>query len=238
MAVELKVAKRNFFGKKAVVLRRQRLIPAELYGRGIENIHLSVAEKDLKNALKEAGENTVVNLKIDLDGQEEERPVLIYDVARHPVSDEIVNVDFYQVRMDEAVETEVPLEFIGESLAVKEKEAVLVKVMQEVEVEALPADIPRSIQVDLSGLVDINQSIYIKDLKVSEKVKILADLESVVVTVKPKTTEEEEKALQEEGVDVSKIEVAGEKKEEEVVEGEAGEKPEEKIEKEEKEGKG
>ena len=216
--MELTVQKRNVFGRKLNSLRSQNLIPAELYGRGINNVHLAVPVKDFKNVLKEVGESVVFDIVID----EKKRPVLIYNIHRHPVSDEILNIDFYQVKMDEAIKTEVPLEFIGEAPAVKEKNCVLVKVMQELEVEALPGDMPRSIEIDLTKIIEINDTITVEDLKPSfakatagKNVKILAEPDSVIATVKAQVTEEEEKAKEEEAVpSMETVKVEGEEQKE------------------------
>ena len=191
--MELVAEKREVFGRAVRQLRIQGLIPAELYGHGLPNLHLSIPAKEFLKVLKEAGENTVVTVVVG----SEKLPALIYDVARHPVSDEIVSVDLYQVRMDEKIKAAVPLEFTGEAPVVKEALGVLVKSMHEVEVEALPADLPREITVDLGGLTELGQSIYVKDLSVPAGVKIVVDLETVVVSVTEKTSEEEEKAAQE-----------------------------------------
>ncbi|MFH1759190.1 MAG: 50S ribosomal protein L25 [Patescibacteria group bacterium] len=248
MSVELKAQKREVFGRKLNSLRKQNLIPAELYGRGIENVHLTVLAKEFKKAFEEAGENTVVSLSIghlersvakskDLIKDDKSKvdeisrhlpadatalqagarndsdvhPVLIYNIHRHPVTDDILSVDFYQVKMDEVVQTEVPLVFIGESLAVKDQNGILVKVMQEVEVEALPADMPRQIDVDVSKLEELDSSLHVSDLLVPNNVKILSEPENVVVSVKPQMTEEEAKALEEEGAaPTEEVEVEGE----------------------------
>src|SRR3990167_654710 len=175
--MELVAEKREVFGRAVRQLRIQGLIPAELYGHGLPNLHLSIPAKEFLKVLKEAGENTVVTVVVG----SEKLPALIYDVARHPVSDEIVSVDLYQVRMDEKIKAAVPLEFTGEAPVVKEAVGLLVKSMHEVEVEALPADLPREITVDLGGLTELGQSIYAKDLSVPAGVKIVVDLETVVV---------------------------------------------------------
>lgn len=205
--MELTVQKREVFGRKLKELRKQDLIPAELYGREIDNIHLSVPAKNFKKIFKEAGESSVIDIVIE----GEKRPVLIYNIHRHPVTDAILSVDFYQVKMDEKVQANVPIEFVGEAPAVKEG-GVLLKVVQEIEVEALPADMPRSIEIDLDRLVEVDQSIYVKDISISNNVKILAEPDSVIVTIKPQVTEEEEKALEEETTGIEGIEVEGEDK--------------------------
>lgn len=226
--MELGVQKREKFGRLVKSLRDQGFIPAELYGKGVENLHLSVAVKDFNKVFKQAGENTMVDLIIDsatskekrpaegearpekrpAEGEApavsearsserrlERRPVLIYDVQTDSLTDQIINVDFYQVRMDEKIKINVPLEFVGESPAVKNQGGILVKAVQEIGVEALPDKIPHSLKVDLSRITELNQSIALKDLEISPDVKVLMDLGSVVAIVKPPLTEEQEAKL-------------------------------------------
>jgi large subunit ribosomal protein L25 len=134
----------------------------------------------------------VIKLKID----EKSKNVLIHDVAKDPVNDKIIHVDFYEVRMDKAIRTEVPLVFEGEAPAVKNLEGVLVKNITEVEVEALPKDLPHEIKIDISSLETFDDHIRIKDLKLSEGVKILAELEETIVSVIPPRTQEEIEELE------------------------------------------
>lgn len=213
--MDLAVKTRDKFGKAVRHLRQKDLIPAELYGHDFKNVHLMVPEKDFMKVFKQAGENTVVNLVIGdrVSGIGQNVPVLIYNVTYHPVSDKAQSIDFYQVKMDEKLKTKVPVEFIGESPAVKHLGGILVKALQEVEVEALPNDIPHSFTVDLSKLAELNQSFYIKDLTVAGDVKLMIAGDAVVATVKPKMTEEEAKALEEKAVpSVETIKVETEEK--------------------------
>jgi large subunit ribosomal protein L25 len=204
--MDLSVQKREKFGKAVKSLRREGLIPAELYGRGLKNFHLSVSAKDFLKALKESGTSMVMNLI--LDGKK--TPVLIQDIGRNYLTGEVEHVDFYQVRMDEKIKTKVSLEFIGEAPAVKDKGGILNKAMSEIEVEALPADLPRHLELDLSSLDDIDKSIYVKDIKVPAGVKVLVDADTVVATVTPPVAEEVK--VTEEVVDVSAVKVEGEEK--------------------------
>jgi large subunit ribosomal protein L25 len=112
--------------------------------------------------------------------------------------------------MDEKIKTKVSLEFIGEAPAVKDKGGILNKAMSEIEVEALPADLPRHLELDLSSLDDIDKSIYVKDIKVPAGVKVLVDADTVVATVTPPVAEEVK--VTEEVVDVSAVKVEGEEK--------------------------
>lgn len=185
--MDLQVEKRETLGKGVRSLRRKGQIPAELYGHGVANLHLSVNSKDFEKLYKEAGENTVINVKVD----GATRPVLIHDVQFHPLTDEIRTVDFYEVRMDEETKIPVPLEFVGVSPAVSDLHGVIIKAMNEIEVEALPGDIPSEIKVDLSKLTELNQSIYVKDLVVTGKFKFTVDPSTVIVTVREPAPEEE-----------------------------------------------
>src|SRR3989338_745785 len=190
--MELAVQERAILGRKTKHLRNEGQIPAELYGHWIENRHITVALKDFRKAFKAAGENTIVTLVVGKD----KHPVLIHDINYDHVSDEILSVDFYQVNMKEKLKVKVPIEFRGEASAVKEKGGILLRVMSEIEVEALPDKIPHSVAVDLAVLKDIGNSIHIKDLSISNEYAILVEPDMVIVTIKAPLTEEEEKALE------------------------------------------
>lgn len=210
--MELTVQKREILGKKVKALIKQGLIPAELYGHGFENIHLSVPVKDFSRVLKEAGESTIIKLVLNgAEGLEGEYNVLINDFQKSPSTNEISHVDFYSVRMDEKITAMVPLKFINESPAVKEKIGVLIKAMHEIEIETLPADLPHHIEVDVSNLSDIGTSIYVKDLKINKGVKLLVDQETVVATVTEMAKEEEVVKP----ISVEEVKVEGEEKREE-----------------------
>jgi len=204
--MELKVQKRNITGKASKTLRESGLIPAELYGRQVENIHLSVPAKDFQKIFNEAGESSIITLSIEGDNH----PVLIHHISKNSLKNEIENIDFYQVKMDEEVTARIPVEFIGESPAVKEKDALLVKVIDELEVEALPADLPHRIKIDISSLDDFGKSIHAKDLDISSKVKIFLEPDFVIATVTEKR--EEEIAPTAPVADVSTVKVETEEK--------------------------
>lgn len=222
--MDLSVTTREKFGKAVKTLRSGGFIPAELYGHGVENVHLVVGAKDFLKVFKEAGTNTIVNLLVEpVRGREgtqraftsngvdkKGRFALIHDVQKDYLTDNIVHVDFYQVQMSEKIKAKVPLEFLGEAPAVKEKAGVLNRAMLELEVEALPADLPHRLSVDLAALDDLNKSIYVKDIKIPKGVKILIDAETVVATVTPPAAEEEK--VVEAPVDVSAVKVETEEK--------------------------
>lgn len=202
--MELKAEKREIMGGKVHALRTAGLIPAELYGQGSENEHLTVNEKEFVKVFKEAGESTVITLVVG----SKKIPALIYDVKLDSISDKVLHIDFYLVNMNEEIETEVALEFVGESPAVKSEGGVLVKSMHEIEVRALPANLPHGIEVDLSKLVSIHDSIHVKDIVVKSGVKLLADADAVIATVIEQAAEEEVAAP----VNVADVKVEGDEK--------------------------
>lgn len=205
--MNLEVQIRNEKGRRVKDLRQQGLIPAELYGKGIENMHLAVKSKDFKNVFKEAGESSIINIVISDKNKKEEIPVLIHDIQKDYLTDDIIHIDFYRVRMDEKIRTHIPLEFIGESPAVKNYGGILNKSMLEIEVEALPKDLPHNIPVDISQIKELDQSIYVKDLSIPKNVKILVDPETVIATVSLPKEE-----VPSEPIDVSAVKVETEEK--------------------------
>jgi large subunit ribosomal protein L25 len=184
--MQLAAQKRDVFGKKLTALRSQGLIPAELYGHGSPNVHLAVSTKDFTNLLRTEGTATLVDLVVDGVPQR----VLIQDMQHDPQESSVVHIDFYAVKKGEKIRTEVPLVFAGESPAVQNEGGVLVKALHEIEVEALPEDLPHEIRIDLSALAVLDTSIHIKDLKLPHGVHVDIDPETVVVSVTPQRAEE------------------------------------------------
>ncbi len=196
-------------------IRKEGLIPAVLYGHNVKNQALTVNLGEFEKALRKAGESTIIDLKTD-DGKV--HPVLIYEVQYHYLTSRPIHADFYEVSMTEKLKAKVVLDFIGEAKAVKELGGVLMKNLNEVEVECLPADLPHSIIVDISKLVTFQDSINVKDLPVPAKVKMLTGGDETVAKVQqPRDVEAELSTPVVE--DVSKVEGAAEDKP--VAEGEA-----------------
>jgi len=174
-------------------LREKGFIPAVIYGEKEKNISLSINYEEFRRIFKQAGENTIIKLKIG----DKIKNILIHDVAKDPVTDKFIHVDFYQIRMDKIITAEVPLVFEGESPAVKNLDGILIKNITEVEIESLPGDLPHEIKVDISILETFDDSIRVSDLKLPENVKIKTDSEETIVSVNPPRTEEEIKELEE-----------------------------------------
>lgn len=194
--IPLQAEERIILGKKVKNLRKTGIIPAHVYGNKIETEHVSVPEKEFKKVYHLAGETGLIDLKI---GTEKIRPVLVRGVQVHPVNDNLLHIDFYQVNLTQKVTVPVPIEIFGEEPdLVKAGEAVVIQPMSEVQVEALPTELPEKITVDISTLKQIGDATLISQLKVSEGVTILADVEAVVVKLDTAITEEMKKLMEEE----------------------------------------
>jgi large subunit ribosomal protein L25 len=217
----LQAKKREASGKKVDKLREQGLIPAVVYGADLdESVSITVDRNDFVKTYNSAGESTVVDLEIE-DG--DTVSVLIQDYQLHPLRGEVTHADFLALDMDEPVETEVKLEFVGTSAAVKALGGTLVRSLDELLIRALPNDLVASIEVDVEPLETFEDVIHVGDIDVPEGVEVLEDPKRSIVSVTPPRTEEELEAL--EGAveaDVDAVEVMGEE-EEELLEGEEAE---------------
>jgi len=208
--IELKAESRDKIGSaQSRRIRKTGFVPGVLYGKNEEPIHLKVSLLDLHNVISK-GENVLINLKINDDG----RIVMVKEIQRHSVEDDIIHIDFYKVSLREKVTTKVPIETYGEARGVKEKGGVLEQILRELEVKCLPSDIPEKITLDVTEL-DIGHSIAVEKLKIQPGVEVLTPLDSTVITVIAPTVLEEEKKPEEE---ITEPELIKKVKEEEVEE--------------------
>jgi len=212
--MKLQTKIRDLSGSKVKNLRREGQIPAVLYGKGIENINLTLNMKEFSKTFKEAGENTLIELTIDNKGKKENRNVLVHSVQFDPVSDLIIHADLYEVNMKEKVEANIPLLFEGESEAVKTENGVLVKNFLEVEVSALPKDLPHQIKIDLQPLKTFSDVIKASDIEIPDGVELKMSGDEIIASVTPPRSEEELAELSEEAApaDVSSVKVESEEK--------------------------
>ena len=181
--------------KKVEELRNNGFIPAVVYGPGLDNLNLKVSKKDFLPVFKEAGESELVDLEVK--EKNKKFSVLIKEIQRDNLSDEIIHVDFYQPKAGEEIEINVPLNFINEAPVTK-KGGTVVTVMKEVSVKCMPKDMPRELNVDLSSLEDFDSQIYLRDLDFPKGVEPLVDKDTIVVSVSEPTTEGETEATAEE----------------------------------------
>lgn len=218
--IELNVQNRQILGTGVRKLRRDGYIPAVLYGKGQEAISLQVPIKEFSKVLKTAGESTLIYVNVN----EKTYPTIIHDVARDPLTDDVLHADFYKVRLDEKIKTKVPVVFTGEAPAVKDLAGIFVRNVNELEVEAFPQDLPHEIIIDVSSLKNFGDQILVKDINLGTNVKVQADNETLVATVQEPMSEEELKAsLEAPVVGVEEVEVIKKEKPEEIAEAAEGE---------------
>ena len=193
--VTLRADARGELGSRpAKRLRRQGLVPAVVYGRGTDSLSVTVSARDLYTALHtEAGANALINLEVE--GGDSVLTVA-REIQRHPVRGEISHLDFIKVSLDEAIQAEVGIEFVGEPIGVREDGAIVESIEVSVMIEALPTEIPSSIQLDISDMV-VGDTLTIGDLPELDGVVYVDDLERPVVSVLiPRVVEEEEEVVE------------------------------------------
>jgi len=195
---ELNARPRETLGKKVKALRREGVTPANIYGHNVASTAIQVYTDELKQVLKSSGRNEIVYLL--LDGAEA-RPVFVKDVQQHPVADHILHVDFLQISLKEKVRLDVPIHLAGLAPAVDQFGGILVHGLDHVTVEALPADVPSVIEVDVSSLEEIDQALHVSDLPIPAGVTLLTDPEQVVAKISPPAVVEKVEVAEEEGVE-------------------------------------
>jgi large subunit ribosomal protein L25 len=181
--ITLKAEVRKITGRKVKTLRAKGIVPANIYGKDVKSKAIQVSSKELREVFKKAGETGIVDVL--------ESPVLIHNIQTHPATGEILHVDFLQVNLKEKVTAQIPVEVVGESPVEKSGIGTVVILVQEIEVEALPGDLPQSFEIDATILTEVEQAVKISDLKYDkEKVEIKADPETILVKVEPPQKEE------------------------------------------------
>lgn len=190
---KLTTTTRKVFGRKVKSLRQQGLLPATVYGKDLKSASLSVEEKVFNQVYAQVGETGLIDLSVE--GEKKVRPVLVHNLQVDPVTSQPLHVEFHQVDLTKKVMVNIPVEITGEAPAVS-KGGVLVTLLNEIEIEALPSDLPEKFEVDVSKLEEIGQSILVKDLKYDDKkIKLLIeDLESPIVQIEEPAKEEEPEA--------------------------------------------
>lgn len=206
--IKLTVDKRTLSGRKVKRLRKEGLLPANVYGKKIDSIAIQVDYKTFLKTLHEAGETNVIYLELD----KKEIPVLVHNAQKDPVTDNFIHVDFFNVDLTQKVTAQVPVELSGESEAEKLGLGTVVQYISEIEVEALPTDLPDSIKADISILKTLEDIVLVKNLKVSSQVEIKNDPEQIIAKIEETQKEEEPVAVPEGEA------VKGEEKKEETTE--------------------
>jgi large subunit ribosomal protein L25 len=186
--INLKADKREILGRKVKKLRKEGKTPGSIYGNKFKSESISFDTKEFKSVFKEAGETNLVEISLGKD----KYTVLIHETQKHPVTDDILHVDFFKVNLSEKIKANVPVDVVGESPAEKQGLGAVVKHIDEIEVECLPADIPDVFEVDVTSLSEVDQMIQVKDIKADKnKVVIVNDPDEIVVKIEPLTKVEE-----------------------------------------------
>lgn len=225
----LKAEKRKIVGRKVKILRKEGILPANVYGKKVKSESVQVKLSEFEKVFKAVGSTGLVELVVD----NKKRPVLVHDIQVDPVTDNFLHADFLQVDLKQKVTAFVPVELTGEAPAEKLGLGTVVQHLDEVEVEALPTDLPEKFEVDLSKLEEVDAAIFVKDLGVdTKKVTIQNEPDQMIAKVEPLRKEEEVVApVEEEAAEGEEVEGESdeEKKEGEgVSKGEGGQKEERK----------
>jgi len=200
-SVLIDVEPRLVTGKRVKSLRRQGIIPAHLYGRGQDSLALQAPVTVVTTLLRTAEQNQIIDLKIG--GESEPRSVMLRGVQRNPITDDLLHVDFFQISLTDKLRADVPLNIVGEAPAVQIFSGILLHQIDHVTVEALPADLPGHIDVDVSSLEVLDAAIHVRDLPLPPNVEMLSDPDQVVAKVSPPRVAEEEAAPAAEGAPVA-----------------------------------
>ena len=170
---------RDLIGRKVKNLRKLGRVPATVYGKNVKSISISVQSSAFEKVYAVAGETGLVELSVGKDI----RPVLVHTLQKDPVTSQLLHIEFHQVDLKEKVHAKVPLELIGDAPAIVGKIGVLLTLLDEVEVEALPMDLPEKLTVDVSKLARVNQEVKVSELNVPADVSVLTDQDQSVVRV-------------------------------------------------------
>lgn len=184
---ELKAELRTISGRKVKNLRAKGILPANVSGKKMKSEAVQVVLKDFEKIYKEAGETGLITLMVGKD----QKPILVHNLQLDPVTGTPIHADFLQVDLKEKVTAMVPVELTGESPAEKQAIGTVVQQLNEIEVEALPTDLPEKFEVNVENLEAVDQAIYVKDLKYDRsKVEVKAEPEALVAKVEPPQKEE------------------------------------------------
>lgn len=189
----LDVNVRTVTGKKVKQLRKQGLIPATVYGKGFAPVSVSVADRAFATVYRRAGKTALIDLSIDGT----QASVFVQEVQRHPLLRNIIHIDFKAVDLKVAMQIEIPVTTVGESPVVARGDAIVNHALNTVLVEALPAELPQHLEVDVSGLDELDKSVLVGDIPVTGNYKILTDPAQVLISLSAVRTAEEEEAAEE-----------------------------------------
>ena len=192
----LEAYKRTIIGKKVKHLRREGILPANMFGKGIKSLTIQIPLKDFQTVYSKVHETGLVDLTVD--GQT--HPVLIQNVHVQPMTNVPLHADLFKVNLKEKVKASIPIVSVGEPKAITDKLGVLLQTLSEVEVEALPADLPEHIEINIEHLTNIDDSITVGDVKAPTGVEILAEPTEMIFRIGELVSEEAEELAAEEEI--------------------------------------
>ena len=198
--ITLKLSPRSVTGKKVKRLRESGQVPVHLYGRGIESQALQAEAHVLRTVLPQVGTN--IPLSLELDDTEGENICFVREIQRHPVTEEVLHVDFLRVDVSRSIQAEVPISLTGTSPAVRELGGTLLQPLLSLLVEALPMDVPASLQVDVSQLDDFEKGVFVRDIELDPAVTLISDPDEMVARVSPPRLEVEDELPDEDELDL------------------------------------
>jgi len=180
---------RILVGRKVKNLRKQGLVPGNIFGNKIESKNIQLDTKKFLLLYHKVGESALCYLKVD--GEKDPRPVFINQITKNPVTGDLLHVAFHQVDLKQKVTAPVPILLVGEAQAEKDKLGIMVQQIDEIEIEALPADMPENISLDVSSLAVVGAHFSVSDIKLdSTKLEIKSDPETIVVQIEGLAKEE------------------------------------------------
>jgi large subunit ribosomal protein L25 len=210
--ITLTLENRTLTGKKVNRLRREGLLPATVYGKGVGPFAVQVNARTFSDTLRHAGRTMLVELQIP--GQKPQS-AFIHALQRHPVTRAIIHADFRVVDLRTEITVAIPVHVVGESELVERGDALLNQVLMAVDVRALPAELPHALEVDISGLDSFDKAIYVRDIKLEGKGTIETPEDELVVSLTPARVEEEEEEVAEAEEEPAEPELVREKREDE-----------------------
>ena len=195
--LKLKASPRDTVGKKNRFLRRDGITPTHVFGYGMESLALQCDTAELRRLMARAGRTQIIRLKVD--SEKHSRNVMVREIQQDMVTQQILHVDFYQVKKGAKIVIDVPIILVGEAPALKTKGRMLAHGIASLNVECLPGSVPPQIEVDLSSLEDIEQAVHVKDIVLGEEVIVHTDPEQLVVKISHAQMKAQEDEITEEG---------------------------------------
>ncbi|MFC1935357.1 50S ribosomal protein L25 [Chloroflexota bacterium] len=182
-SITLEANPRSVIGKKVRALRREGITPLHLYGKGILSMNLQADTALVQRLVAHAGRNIPVSVSVT--GTKDVHFAFIREVRRNPITEAILHVDFYQVPMAEMMRAQVPIYLTGEAPAVRTQGGIMLQALHSIEVDCLPMDMPQYVEVDVSGLTDFEQTIYVSSINLGDSVTIITDPSELIARVNP-----------------------------------------------------